>query len=145
MRKIKLFSIIFLYLLALAGSLAVIFVIAAQQDGSENIAWVIYFAISFAQDLTLSPFISIINKTLFLQLPKKYDCLQGKTSQQFFALFIPIAFRSVYVIFPKKFFSYHKLGSYLQNLSLNSSKRNHHKFTNKPSFNKSKTPQIRLF
>lgn len=145
LRRIKFFLITFLYLLILAGCFVIIFVIAAQQDGSENISWAIYFAISLAQDLTLSPLISIINKVFLLTLPKKYDCLQGKTSQQFFTVLIPEAFKSIYVNFFENFSSYHQLGSYFYSSHSKALKRNHHKLANKPSFNKQKTPQIRLF
>jgi len=75
------------------------FIIEAQQDGSQNISWAINFAISFVQDLSLSPVISIFNKVLLLRLSKNDRFLQRRRSKQILTILLPDTFKSIYVNF----------------------------------------------
>ena len=75
------------------------FIIEAQQDGSQNISWAINFVISFVQDLSLSPVISIFSKILLIKLSRNGRFLKRKRSKQILIILLPDTFKSIYVIF----------------------------------------------
>jgi len=65
--EIKQSLVLLLYLFLLIACFLVIFIIEAQQDESQNKAWATNFAISFIQDLTLAPLISITIKVIIIK------------------------------------------------------------------------------
>ena len=73
------------------------FIIEAQLEENQNKEWALNFLISFFQDLSLSPAISILNKTFFIKLSESDRF--GKTltnSPKILTLLLPETFMSIY-------------------------------------------------
>lgn len=77
-----------LYLFFLTACFIVIFIIEAQQDESQNKSWAINFAISFIQDLTLSPLISMTIKVLIIKFSQSPKTAKLKRTQKAIAMLL---------------------------------------------------------
>ncbi len=86
------------YLLFLVTCFIAIFIIQAQQDKSENGIWGVNFSISFLQDLTLAPLISIIIKILLIKFSQYHRTIKLRRMRKFINFVFP-TFKSIYVKF----------------------------------------------
>ncbi len=73
------------------------FIIEAQQETSQNKDWAFNFIISFMQDNTLSPLISVAYKVFLLKLSQSDRFAKALNHPKLLALVIPDAFRTIYV------------------------------------------------
>ncbi len=84
------------YLLFLVACFIAIFIIQAQQDKSENGTWGVNFAISFLQDLTLAPLISITIKILLIKFSQHRRTTKFRRIRKFINS-VFLTFKSIYV------------------------------------------------